>query len=427
MATLLAGFGRVDITPKLSCKLVGYGGREQGATAVHDPLQARSLVIENESGCWGLLSADLCYLSEPSVTAIRQAVTAQTGIPGTHLLISTTHTHAGPHDRHPDNWERPLPEIMADAVSAAFNARQPAQIGSGAGFLYGYSINRRWLDRPVDPGVTVLRVDDAAGNILGLWCNFACHSVVLGSDNLQLSGDWPGYAMTKLEATLGTGTTCLFTQGGSGNINPLVAGVRQQLRNDVTIRAIGEVSAYYGQADDPNQWSIGDRKGGTFAEVAELGDAFAEEAAYIAKRIVTTPSAPLWSQQVTVNAAADPDEHPIKPTAPLLTEQPIVTDASNIPAEIMLLQIGDLMLVTQPAEVFTETAIDLKIRLRALGYQTPALVTYTNGFLLYLPEPGDFPEGGYEVRWAVSLGLSKQFQPRVREAILPILQQHAAG
>ena len=54
MTTLHAGFGRAEITPKLGCKLVGYGGRDQGATAVHDPLLARALVIENELGCWGL-------------------------------------------------------------------------------------------------------------------------------------------------------------------------------------------------------------------------------------------------------------------------------------------------------------------------------------------------------------------------------------
>ena len=210
------------------------------------------------------------------------------------------------------------PSSSPTAVVAAHNARQPAQIGSGTGFLYGHSINRRWLDRPVDPGVTVLRVDDAQGNLLGLWSNFACHSVVLGSDNLQLSGDWPGYAMRRLEEQLGAGATCLFTQGGAGNINPLVAGVRKQLRNDITIRAIGDVSAYYGPADDPNQWNIGDRKGGTFAEVAELGDAFAEEVAYIAKRIVTTAgSRRSGPQQVTVNAAADPDEHPVQPNRPV--------------------------------------------------------------------------------------------------------------
>jgi hypothetical protein len=343
------------------------------------------------------------------------------------VLVANTHTHGGPHDGHADNWDRPLAEIIADAVEQAHTTRQPARIGSGSGFLYGYSINRRWLDRPIDPGIAVLRVDDLAGKPLGLFTNFACHSVVLGYDNTLLTGDWPGFAMRKLEEQLGPGATCLFTQGGCGNINPLISGVRKRLRGGQTIWAIGDVSTYYGAPDDPNKWSIGDRGGGTFAEAAELGEAFAEEVAYVAGRIATTaaPQA-FWSEQVIVNAAAEPGEHPVQPTPLLITERPDIQDPQNIPAEIMMLHAGDLMLVSQPAEVFAETAINLKIQLRAMGYKTPALVSYANGFLLYLPEPEDFPERGYEVNWAVSLGLSKQFQPRVRAAIEPVFRRHAS-
>lgn len=412
MIELRAGFGRAEITPKLGCKMVGYGGRDQGAQAVHDPLLARALVLEQGDGAWALVSVEFCYTGSETVREVRASVQRRTGIAPERVLVTTTHTHAGPHDRHAQNWDRPLAELITDAVEMAFQARQPARLGSGAGFLYGYSINRRWLDRPVDPGLVVLRVDDLQGKPLGLFTNFACHSVVLGSDNLQISGDWPGYAMRKLEAELGPGATCLFTQGGSANINPLVSGVRKRLRNGQTIWAIGNVSSYYGTKEDANKWNIGDRAGGAFEEVAELGDAFAEEASYIASRITTNAMPSIWSEQVVINAAAAPGEHPQQQSPPFLTtERPDFADPSNIPAELMLLGIGDLMLVTQPGEVFTETAINLKVQLRALGYPTPVLVSYANGFLLYLPEPGDFPEGGYEVNWAVSLNLSKQFQP----------------
>ena len=46
MATFLAGFGRVDLTPKVGCQLVGYGNRTEGASGIHDPLSARALVLE---------------------------------------------------------------------------------------------------------------------------------------------------------------------------------------------------------------------------------------------------------------------------------------------------------------------------------------------------------------------------------------------
>jgi hypothetical protein len=424
MNQLLAGFGRAEITPALGCKLVGYGNRSTGAQGVHDPLLARALVLEHAGETWALVSCDLCYLSAHTMAEVRASIQTRTGIAAERTLVATTHTHAGPHDSHPENWHRPLAEIIADAVAVAYSNRQPARIGNGRGLLYGYSINRRWLDRPIDPGVVVLRVDDLTGRPLGLLTNFACHAVVLGYDNLRISGDWPGYAMHKLEERLGSGVTCLFTQGGAGNINPLVTGVRRRLRSEQTIRAIGNVSAYYGDADDPDQWNIGDRGGGTFAEVAELGDAFAEEALYVANRITTAASlARLWSARVVVNAAAEPGEHPQQPPTPLITERPLIDDPCNIPAELMLLAIGDLLLVTQPGEVFAETAIRLKRRLYELGYSTSALISYANGFLLYLPEPEDFPEGGYEVQWAVSLGLSKQFQTRARMAIEALLQE----
>jgi len=423
MTKLLAGFGRADITPHLGFALVGYGNRPGGATAVHDRISAKALVIETEEGCWALVAVEMCYLNINTVRDIRQLIAQRVGIPSAHVLISTTHTHAGPRDREQGNWDRPLIEIIADAVTNAYEARQPARIGTGYSFLYGYSINRRWLDRPVDPGIALLRVDDANGNLLGLWSNFACHAVVLGYDNYQVSGDWPGYAMSKLEAELGGNVTCLFSQGGAGDVNPLVSGVRQRLRSGHPVLAIGDVSAYYGARTDPQSWSIGDRGGGTFAEVAEVGEAFATEVLHTIKTIQTTDAiTPCWAEQVIVNAAADSGEHPNRVKPPLMTDLADILDETQIPAEVQILKIGDLVLVGEPGEVFGETAWKLKEHLRALGYKTPALVSYANGWLAYLPEPGAFPEGGYEPHWAVSLNISKQFQPRVRAAIEPVVQ-----
>ncbi len=429
MTPLRAGFGRSDITPKIGCKLVGYAGRPGGATGVHDRLFSRALVLEDENGRWALISNDLCYLNAETVREIRDAIQRRVGIPPAHVFVATIHTHAGPHDRHAENWDRPLPELIADAVEAACQALQPARIGSGYGFLYGYSINRRWLDRPVDPGIAVLRVDDADGNPLGLVTNFGCHAVVLGYDNYLISADWPGYACTKLEEALSAGTTCLFLQGGSGDVNPLVEGVRNRLRSGHTIVAIGDVSTYYGSADDPQRWNIGDRGGGTFAEVAELGEAFADEVLRVARRISTTvPSDSLWSEQLIVNAAMEPDEPGLELPAlsrSLITEAPTIEDPRMIPMEIMLLGIGGMMLVGEPGECFSQTAVNLKTRLRLMGYATPALVSYANGWFVYLPEPEAFDEGGYEPGWAKRLGISRHLQARVWQTVEPVLRQRA--
>jgi len=425
MPALRAGFGKVAITPKLGAQMVGYAGRPSGATDIHDPLFARALVLEDNTSLWAVISCDLCYLFNESVAEVRAAAEQRVGIPPSHLFLATTHTHSGPHDRHPQNWDRRLPELIADAVEAGYAARQPARLGAGYGFLYGYSINRRWLDRPVDPAVAVLRVDDAEGKLLGLLSIYASHAVVMGNDNLHVSGDWPGNAMQRLEEEW-PGSTCLYFQGGAGDINPLVEGVRKRLVSGDPIRAIGQISTYYGSADDPAAWNIGDRGGGSFDEVAELGAAFAQEVTHVARGIAAQePEQAFWSEQVVINAAAEPGEHPLSADAVLATERPEFGDGKNLPAELMLMQLGDLLLVGQPGEVFSETAVNLRTRLRALGYRVPMLASYANGWWLYLPEPEAFAEGGYEPGWAVNLNISRQFQPRAWQAIRPLAAKHA--
>ena len=69
MTKLLAGFGRADITPHLGFALVGYGNRPGGATAVHDHISAKALVIETEEGCWALVTVEMCYLNINTVRA----------------------------------------------------------------------------------------------------------------------------------------------------------------------------------------------------------------------------------------------------------------------------------------------------------------------------------------------------------------------
>ena len=146
-----------------------------------------------------------------------------------NIFIFATHTHSGPAPQTESDWDRPLAEIVADAIVQAYESRADARLAAGFGQLFGYNINRRWLNRPADPSVGVLRVDRADGTPLAVLGNYACHAVVLGYDNLLISADWPGYASRMIEADLGHDCVVLFSQGGSGDVNPLTETVRQKL------------------------------------------------------------------------------------------------------------------------------------------------------------------------------------------------------
>ena len=82
----------------------------------------------------------------------------------------------------------------------------------------------RWANRegkptdPVDHTLGVIAIDGADGKPIATLVNFACHPVVLGPENLEISADYPGAMMAKVESAIGG--QAMFVQGAAGDINP---------------------------------------------------------------------------------------------------------------------------------------------------------------------------------------------------------------
>jgi hypothetical protein len=97
---------------------------------------------------------------------------------------------------------------------------------------------------PVDPTVLVLRIDDNQGKPLAVLVNYACHPVVLGSDNLQYSADFVGTMASTVEAAFDHAPLCFYLQGGDGDINPYYATTPLSegaiARRDWTGKALGD-------------------------------------------------------------------------------------------------------------------------------------------------------------------------------------------
>jgi hypothetical protein len=112
---------------------------------------------------------------------------------------------------------------------------------------------------PVDPTVSVVRIDTAAGKPLAVLVNYACHPVVFGADNLKYSADYVGVMARTVEEALSKATggspLCLFLQGGDGDINPYYAGTSQAddpvKKRDWTGEELGRQAARVAQAISP--------------------------------------------------------------------------------------------------------------------------------------------------------------------------------
>jgi neutral ceramidase len=242
-AELRAGVAKMDITPRTHEPLWGFEDRTDPSTGTLDPLYARILVLEAGGKRIAIVTLDLGRtFGESSLDHLKEVVSKSSGI--SCLLLSASHTHAGPvikdeYGGAPPEWEQEALDAIAAAIKTASDNLQIARIGSGTGSVFiGHNRLRvnddgtvNWFERnptmvptsPVDPTVTVVRIDDRNGVPLAILINYACHPVVLGSENSQYSADYPGITNRVVEKAFGGNVQSFFVQGAAGDINPYYA------------------------------------------------------------------------------------------------------------------------------------------------------------------------------------------------------------
>lgn len=423
---LHAGFGRVEISSPalIGANLVGYDNRAGGAVAVHDALHVRALMLQAGADRVVLCSLDLCHVAEDVVAAARDRVSRSVDIAPQAVFVAATHTHSAPRDNDATCWPYGLDALIGDAVVQAADRLVPATIGVGWGMLHGHSLNRHRLEDPVDPAVIALRVDDTRGTPLGVYYGFACHPVVLGPDNRHISADWPGAAGGALELQLGPEAVAVFAQGSSADVNPRTDGVDRLVSSKHAVAGGAQGAYYYAQPAIAATRDIGDRRGGSFAEAEHLGRAVADEVLRIRDGIAVQRRTRVWSEQRTVASTCDgaaPSRYGDPPGGHAKPRVPPGT-----PLEVMLVGVDapGVVLVGQPGEVFSETGVALRRELRVGGVANGFVVSHANGRRGYLPPARAFTDGGYEVDWAVALGLPETLQDSISEQVLLGVRRH---
>jgi hypothetical protein len=378
--------------------MYGYFDRTQPATGTLDPLYARVVVLEAEGKQLALVTLDLGRVFGPSsLASLRERLAKTSGI--SFLLITASHTHSGPNivDEYPSNsppsWESAALDKIAGAVAEACEHLTAARLGTGYGRAYiGYnrrrvfpdgSVSMFWTNpdkiptSPVDPTVSVLRIDTTAGQPLAVLVNYACHPVVFGPDNLEYSADYVGVMARTVEQALGGATggspLCLFLQGGDGDINPYHA-----------------TTALTDGAVKKRDWT---------------GEQLGLEAARVAKTINTVPAS-----QPSLQFTEDLMTFPVRWDAQkfrqgmLATYGPRVYEdhadllSSDNPRRVLSLPVATVLinhqiaLVGLPGEPFVDFQISWRDR---CPVRDAFFVGYANGYLDYFPTIRAAAEGGY--------------------------------
>ena len=385
---LRAAVAKFDMTPKTHEVMWGFEARSAPATGTLDPLYARVLVLEAGDKRLAIVTVDLGRsFGEASLDHLQEQVRKESGI--SCLLVCASHTHSAPivkdeYKREPPLWERNALDGIAAAIRTATEHLQQARIGVGTGsVLIGHNRLRinddgtvSWFERnptmiptsPVDPTVTVLRIDTANGTPLAVLINYACHPVVLGEDNLQYSADFPAVTNRVVEDAFGGSVQSFFLQGGSGNINPFYANM-PVAQDAVKLR----------------QWT-GERLGKEVARVARDIQTETDPAASIDFREETMQLKLRW----------DPEQFHaglLKMLGPEILELWGGTIRTPIEARVTAVLIDKkIAIATVPGEAFVEFQQNWRDR---APVPTTLFFAYTNGYHGYFPTIQAASRGGY--------------------------------
>jgi len=436
MNTLQAGFSRVNVTPMLGIAISGYF-IPRHADGVLDELEINCLALACGDAKIALMTIDNCGVATKVADAIRENVTAATGLPREAIYFHSTHTHTGPMtnadptDPLEIEYQKTLVHKAADAVRMALADLKPAWMGFGIGQAPNIAFVRRYrmkdgsvktnpgVDNPdivgpigdVDERVNVLRFDREGADTLVLM-NFGNHPDTVGG--CKISADWPGFARRTLEQAI-PGTKGIFFNGAQGDVNHVNVHPRGGDLNDM-FNDFDDVTRGYGHARH-----LGRVVAGAVMQVYDKVQYVDVDRLAYAQRVVQVPAnlpkpedLPEARRLKELHENGHDDQIPY--TGMMLTT--VVAEALRMvrlehgPASFEMplsgIAIGNLAMIGLPGEPFTGIGRGLKL---AEGWDLVMPTCNTNAKEGYFPMQDSYDEGGYEAR-------SSRFKAGVAELLI---------
>ena len=271
------------------------------------------------------------------------------------------------------------------AIDAALADRRPATITVGPGADPDVARNRRHADGPLDRALPVLRIRDADGGLMAILVSYACHPVVLGPDNREITADYPHYVRRHLERAC-PGAVGVFLSGCCGDAN---TGHTAQASMSLA-------------PDDARSFATAERLGErigqaalTAGETSVAGPVTAHEACVTLgldrrERDLATLAAGWRSEAAT----ASPTRAAILVHWIRWAERVADTSPGRWTGRVSVLRWGSVPVVALPGEIFARTGLDLRA---ACGDGPAFVLAYADAVPGYVPPAEEYAYGGYEV------------------------------
>lgn len=388
------------------------------------PLKVKALAMTLNRKGFILVAVDNVVLRQVHCDPLRQDAAAATGLRADDVVISSSHSHSTP---FAEPIEGPHPyfdfirERAREAVVEAWKGRRAARVGFGSTCIVGASFNTRVPQpdggvkftrdfreglasgRPIDPRLTILRVDDERGKPMAGWVCFSTHPACV-IFNTPLSAEYPGYMTDRLSESFAGGAPVLFGYGASGDSNCIpMFGQESDSRRlghqmaDVVGPAFQQI-----QTRTPRRLLSGTRTVELPIDPPPSIESLDKDIRDIQEFTEALDKDPTLEWVLGVNCKKDwPAEKKKKHVAPLAEWAARMKEAlqlgrsfpSTWPSTVTALILDDLGLVFYPGEPFTELGLGLAARSPLAETRLLALCNGSNG---YLGADEDRRRAGYE-------------------------------
>lgn len=407
MGYLKTGVAEADIELVKGMDMTGYLARESSSEGIHDDLKIRCIIFDDGKTQFVLIVCDLLGLDSKFTIECMEQIEKKLSIPKDNIVIACIHTHSGPASiflqdcgEVDDKWLESLKfRIVECAVEAAGKLKPSSLIFKTSQCDIGINrvINDETQERLlVDKQVGILEVRDEDGGVIkAVLINYACHPVVLNEKNLLYSKDYPHFMISALNKKVPyKNASVIFTNGCCGDINPSARG----------------------------DFDIAERLGQKLADsIAEAASIQLDEIGLsnsIIKMKTVKARIPLKNMLDGAAAGKPGDDYTQLYGTDDKDKRKSVSNVENafkkwmlkmnakissgtledfVIADIKIIRIGKLTMVTLPFEAYHQ--IGLKIK-EYFGAERTIIICYANGDYGYFPSKALYGKSEYEAKMA---------------------------
>lgn len=446
-AGLHAGAAAVDISPDQWPLSLRGSFTPRSTEAVHDPLHARAVAVQNGTGRAVIVIVDNLGIGRETLDDIKKRAAEATGWKPEEMLIAATHTHSapsisgkggtGPVVAYRDKSQAGIVKAIMDAIASL----QPATVAWGSGQVPDEVMNRRWYlqegtmpvnpfggyDKvktnpnrahlvepagPTDPEVCVLDFRTRKRQAIAFLGNYSLHYVG-GMPEGAVSADYFGeYARVMAHRVGGSkppaGFVAMMSNGTSGDINNIdFKGTRPPRAPFEQIRLVAAKCA------DASWLAVKDAERHQDVRIAII------QREVVLQRRRPTPEMVERAKKIMTMSKEERNALPGNTENYAYRVLNSVEGPDTIPVLIQAMCIGDQAIVTLPFEVFVETGLEIK---KKSPFPRTFMIELANGSNGYLPTPRHHELGGYET-WLGTNHVQKDASDILTKQLLEMLQE----